>query len=238
MFYEAYEPSDRAKLFHQTADAQRGPPEQAMLDIQSHMGGGVFPNVAEHVGDITHRMAQKFDWAKGQHGIVQDKVEKTLRTLESGYGFDREMQENFESNFRFFKENGKEGFDYDTVEQFEGQARFLSLQYASEHKKVPVFNEAQMHAREAAVELGKWNFNGAITHLRWLLALCEDPDKYEEEVGKITMEEGMDNGFFMSKLTGTGPTIYPLPTSAEKYDDIDSPKRGGKKVKVRKRKAK
>lgn len=233
---EAYEPSEKAMLFDRTADAQRGPPEQAMLNIQSLLGGGVFSHVAEHVGDITHRMAQKFDWAKGQHGIVQDKVEKTLRTLESGYGFDKEMQENFQSNFRYFKENGR--MPYDTVEEYIGEARKLSTLYASEHSKVPVFNEPQMHAREAAVELGKWNFDGAITHLRWLLALCEDPDKYEEEVGKVTMGEGTDNGFFLSKLTGAGPTIYPLPTSAEEYDDIDSEKRGGAKVKVRKRKAK
>jgi hypothetical protein len=231
MFYEAYEKSDKAKLFHQTADTQRGPPEQAMLNIQSLMGGGVYPHVVEHVGDITHRMAENFDWGKGQYDLVNDKVEKTLRSLESGYGFEREMQENFESNFRFLKENGRMPFD--TVEEFIGEARKLSVLYAHEHSKIPVFNEPQMHAREAAVSLGKWKFNEAIMHLRWLATLCEDPDKYEEEVAKITMEEGTDNGFFLSQLTGSGPTIYPLPTGSKEYENIDSKKRGGPKVKVR-----
>ena len=231
MFYEAYEKSETAKLFHQTADTQRGPPEAAMLAIQSLMGGGVFPHVAEHVGDITHRMAENFDHGKGQLDLVGDKVEKTLRTLESGYGFEKEMQENFESNFRFLKEHGRMPFD--TVEQFEGQARFLSLQYAHEHSKVPVFNEPQMHAREAAVELGKWNFEGAIAHLRWLKELCDDEERYYHEVAQVTMKEGADNGFYLTQLTGRGPTIYPLPTGAKEYENIDSPKRGGADVDVR-----
>jgi hypothetical protein len=180
-------------------------------------------------------MAQKFDYGKGQLGIVADKVEKTLSTLESGYGFDKEMQENFESNFRFNKENYPEDFKFEDIRDFIGEARKLSVLYAHEHSQIPVFNEPQMHAREAAVELGKWNYDGAITHLRWLKKLTDDEEKYYEEVAKITMKEGTDNGFFMSKLTGAGPTIYPLPTSAEKYDDIDSKRRGGAKVKVRKR---
>lgn len=230
---EAYEKSEKAKLFHQTADTQRGPPEQAMLNIQSLMGGGVFSHVAEHVGDITHRMAENFDHGRGQLELVGDKVIKTLRSLESGYGFEKEMQENFESNFRFFKENGKAGFNYDTVEQFEGQARFLSLQYAHEHSKVPVFNEPQMHAREAAVELGKWNFEGAIAHLRWLKDLCDDEERYDYEVAQVTMREDADSGFYLTQLTGRGPTIYPLPTSAKEYENIDSEQRGGADVDVR-----
>jgi len=228
---EAYEPSETAKLFHTTADTQRGPPEQAMLNIQSLIGGGVYSHVVEHVGDLTHRMAEKFDWAKGGIDLVHDKVEKTLRSLESGYGFDKEMQENFESNFRFLSEHGRMPFD--TIEEFMGEARKLSVLYAHEHSKVPVFNEPQMHAREAAVELGQWNFPKAIEHLRWLQNLMKDEDKYHEEVAKVTMREGADNGFYLTQLTGSGPTIYPLPTSAEKYDDIDSPKRGGSDVKVR-----
>jgi len=230
MFYEAYEQSDKAKLFHRTADAQRGPPEQAMLNIQSLMGGGVYPHVVEHVGDITHRMAEKFDFGKGQHDLVHDKVEKTLRSLQSGYGFEKEMQENFESNFRFLKENGRMPFD--TIEEFIGEARKRSMLYASEHSKIPVFNEPQMHAREAAVSLGEWKFNKAIMHLRWLQELAADQDKYEEEVAKITMEEGTDNGFYLTQLTGSGPTIYPMPTGSKKYRNINSKKRGGPKVKV------
>jgi len=231
IMYEAHEPSEKAKLFHQTADTQRGPPEATMLKLQNLIGGGVFSFAIEHVGDITHRMAQKFDWAKGQHGIVQDKVEKTLRTLEHPYGFDKEMQENFESNFRFDTEQGR--MPYDTYEGFEGAARGLSMLYAREHNKIPVFNAAQWHARQAAIELGYWNFSKAITHLKWLKDLCDDEERYDHEVAQVTIGEDADSGFYLTQLTGRGPTIYPLPTSAEKYDDIDSPKRGGADVEVR-----
>jgi hypothetical protein len=51
------------------------------------------------------------------------------------------------------------------------------------------------------------------------------------------MAEDMDSANNMTQLLGRGPTIYPLPTSATKYDDIASAPRGGKKVNVRKRKA-
>jgi len=205
MFYEVYEQSETAKLFHQTADTQRGPPEQAMLNIQSLMGGGVFPHVAEHVGDITHRMAERFDHGRGQLDLVGDKVTKTLRSLESGYGFEKEMQENFESNFRFLKEQGRMPFD--TIEEFMGEARKRSMLYAQEHSKIPVFNEPQMHAREAAVELGKWKFDNAIAHLRWLKDLCDDEERYYEEVSKVTMGEDADTGFCLTPLTGRGPNI-------------------------------
>lgn len=47
------------------------------------------------------------------------------------------------------------------------------------------------------------------------------------------LREGTSNGVFLTKSLSAGPTIYPLPTSAEKYDDIDSKKRGGADVKVR-----
>jgi len=231
LMYEAHEPSEKAKLFHQTADAQRGPPEATMLKLQNLLGGGVFSFVIEHVGDITHRMAQKFDWAKGQHGIVQDKVEKTLRTLESGYGFDKEMQENFESNFRFNTEQGR--MPYDTFEEFEGAARGLSALYAREHSKIPVFNAPQWHARQAAIELGNWHFSKAITHLKWLLELTQDEERYDREVARVSVQEGMDNAFFMTKSISGGPTIYPLPTDAREYQDIDSKKRGGADVTVR-----
>ncbi len=227
---EDYKISDTAKLFHLTADAQRGPPEATMLRLQSLLGGGVLSHMLEHVGDITHRMTEKFDFGKGQIGIVQDKVEKTLRTLESGYGFEKEMMENFESNFNYRKENGDSKFD--TLHEFINAARRLSVIYAHEHSQIPVFNEPQMHAREAAVALGEWNFTKSITHLRWLLYLTQDDDKYNQEVSQVTMKEGTDNGFYLTQLTGSGPTIYPLPQNSKEYQTIDSKKRGGADVDV------
>jgi hypothetical protein len=228
---EQREMSQTGKLFDTVADAQRGAPEHKMLQLQSLLGGGVLSYVVEHVGDITHRMSQNFDFAKGQIDLVQDKVEKTLRTLEHGYGFEKEMMENFRSNFSFRKERGEA--KHATVEEFINAAKKLSMEYAFEHRRVPVFNEPQKRARAAAVALGEWKFKEAILHLRWLLNLTEDPEAYREAVSQVTMEEGTDNAFFLSPMKGRGPTIYPLPSSAKKYRDIDSKRRGGAKVKVR-----
>ena len=50
---------------------------------------------------------------------------------------------------------------------------------------------------------------------------------------KRRVKEGTDNAFYLSSLKGKGPTIYPLPSSAKDYENIDSEKRGGAKVKVR-----
>ena len=49
--------------------------------------------------------------------------------------------------------------------------------------------------------------------------------------GKI--HEGMDNAFFLSKDLSSGPTTYPVPKGSREYEDIDSERRGGAKVKVR-----
>jgi len=231
MVREQMEKSDTAKLFDQTATAQRGLPERKMVELQFLLGGGVLSFVVEHVGDLTHRMTEKFDFMRGGHEYVSDKAAKTLRVLEHGYGFRREMMENFQSNFRFRTEKGTQEFD--SLEEFITAGKKLSREYAFEHRKIPVFNDPQKRARAAAIALGEWRFRDAIANLRWLLKLTEDENAYREAVSQVTMKEGTDNAFFLSTLKGKGPTIYPLPSSAKKYQDIDSEKRGGAKVKVR-----
>ena len=52
--------------------------------------------------------------------------------------------------------------------------------------------------------------------------------------GKI--HEGMDNAFFLSKDLSSGPTVYPVPPASREYENINSKRRGGKKIKVKKRK--
>ena len=49
----------------------------------------------------------------------------------------------------------------------------------------------------------------------------------------LKVTEGMDNAFFLSKDLSSGPTIYPVPDDSKEYEDIDSERRGGAKVKVR-----
>ena len=229
---EQREISPTAKLFDKTASTQRGEPEMAMLQLQHMTGGGVFPYVLEHVGDLTHRMSEMFDFLKGGRSNVQDKVEKTLRTLEHGYGFEKEMQENFRSNYSFRTERGEVQIPF---EQWIEEIKQLSKAYADAHRKVPVFNNVQRTARTAAIALGEWNFDLSRTALRNLKGLLDEGTRYEEEVAKVDQQttEGMDAGTFLSKDLPSGVTGYPVPTDSSVYKNINSKRRGGAKVKVR-----
>ena len=62
----------KEKAFFELADSQRGTPEQAMLKVTRLIGGGVYGYVAEHVGDLTHRMSENFKFLKGGKENVLD----------------------------------------------------------------------------------------------------------------------------------------------------------------------
>lgn len=227
--------SEIDKLFDKTATAQRGEPERAMMQIQLLAGGGVFPWVVEHVGDLTHRMSESFDFFKGGRENVQDKVEKTLRTLTHRYGFEREMKENFESNYEYRVERGDIDPEKVSHAQYVEQIKDLSKAYAAAHRKIPVFNNVQRTARTAAIALGEWNFKLARVALWNLKGLLDDGNRYEEEMAIVDQQttEGMDAGTFLSKDLPQGVTGYPLPQDSKDYVNINSERRGGAKVKVR-----
>jgi len=143
---------------------QRGAPEAAMVKVQATTGGGVLNPVVEHVGDITHRMTEatalSFDMG---YEFVAPKVTRGLHALTSGYGFEREMLENIAANARFAKENPQYG-PVRTAEELDAALKV----YADEHRKLPVYNEMQRAARDAAVAIGEKNWAAAIKELRTL----------------------------------------------------------------------
>ncbi len=55
---------------------------------------------------------------------------------------------------------------------------------------------------------------------------------YEVLESDEEFDEGMDSGNFLSKDLSSGPTIYPVPQNSREYENIDSPRRGGAKVRV------
>lgn len=177
--------SEKGKMFARTANAQRGEPEIIMVQLQHKLGGGVYSFVIEHVGDLTHRMTEHFDFLKGQRGNIEDKVRKTLRILEQGYGFEREHRENMENNFRVRKERNPES----TFEEFKSTILEFANRYADAHRKIPVFNEAQRRARQAAIDLGEYDFDSARRNLNWLADLVKDKDRYYQEVSKVEEEQ-------------------------------------------------
>ena len=149
-------PENVVKAFLAIADMQRGKPEFAMLRVQKVMGGGVLSPVVEHVGDLTHRMTEHADAGYWLEDIIQEKVKRGLMYLTHGYGFEREMKENMRSN----------GTDAELLDQ-------KLLEYAKEHEKIPVYNIAQYHGREAAVALGYKDWDKSIQHLQALKGMLD-----------------------------------------------------------------
>lgn len=166
--------------FNNLADSQRGIPEITMTKIQNFAGGGVLPHLLEHIGDLTHRMSQKYVTETEIENAIEylnPKIKSALLSLR-GNNFVREVQENTRSNYKYFVER-KEGFKekYPKIEDFLKEYTKLLNDYATAHAKLPVYNQAQLLAREAAVALG---------HQRY--ADCE---KYLTKLDKMINETGM-----------------------------------------------
>ena len=178
-------PEGRAKFMHKNvAEVQRGKPESAMIKAQFANGGGVLNPVVEHVGDLTHRMSEEVTSETGGYGYVKDKVEKALRWLTRPYGFRREFVENIESNAKVMGENPADRLAKVTA---------ALEKYADEHRKIPVFNDVQRWARDAAVLVGEKRFAKAVEELQKLKAETDKgPEAWAakaKEVDRTAVEE-------------------------------------------------
>jgi len=144
-----YLEGDAGDAFNNLASQQRGDPELAMINAQKVLGGGVMSHALEHVGDLTHRMSEKGGFFGSEY--VRPKVESVLRSLKSGYGFAREHLENMAgSKISPESENA------------------VLNRYANEHSKLPVYNKNQELGRDAAIALGKKDFDTATQKLEKL----------------------------------------------------------------------
>lgn len=163
-------PPEVAEKFMAVADMQRGAPEMAMLRVQHVMGGGVLSPVVEHVGDLVHRMTEHADVPMYLEDIIEEKVNRGLRYLTHGYGFEREMKENMRANKT----------DAEKLDQ-------MLLQYSKEHEKLPVYNVAHYHGREAAIALGYKDWDKAIEHLKVLKGML-DAGNYNRAAGSFIQD--------------------------------------------------
>lgn len=162
-------PDEVAWAFNRVGDAQRGAPEQAMLSAQRAVGGGVLNPVIEHVGDLTHRMTHHIGYNATYPDLVREKTQRGLYYLKHPYGFEREMRQNLENNAAV---NGV------SVEAMEQQMDTALARYAQEHEKLPVYNRPQWLAREAAVSVGRKDWDRAGDLLRELDELAKS-DSWE-----------------------------------------------------------
>lgn len=149
--------SDQFKtVLDSAASVQRAYPESTMLHAKRRIGSGLYTHSMEHIGDLTHRIAER----GGEFGteFVKPKVETQLRHLTWPYGYEREMREQIASNNQFRAEEGKPLLSEENLHE-------IGHQYSEAHATVPVYNEPMHHARAAAMSLGLRRFDDTVQSL-------------------------------------------------------------------------
>lgn len=149
-------------LFVELADGQRNKPEMKMLECQRNMGGGVLSHLLEHVGDLTHRMSERTFVRNNSFEstvyYVKPKVENAINSFQQELPFAEEHKQNMEANYSSYNKG-------ETFEEWNNKINNLAQEYSDLHSELTVYNKLQYAAREAAVELGKMNFDKVVEHL-------------------------------------------------------------------------
>lgn len=179
-------------LFEALSYAQRGKPEDAMLALQMSDLAQLHGYMAEHIGDLTHRMSESIPFMRGGYGPVKEKVDRGLRFLLSGnrgiMPFDEDVAQQVANNVQYLTEHGRPI----TESQAWDKIKSLSSSYANEHAKLPVFNQAQEIAQQAAISIGNMKYGDAADYLQDLsLMLDAGPDEWSRHamsLGKLTDE--------------------------------------------------
>lgn len=176
------------------ARAQRGLPEAMAVSMRANPGlfnaTGAFTYLAEHVGDLTHRLTEGGgEWCGFGCSTVWEKVSRALRYFRNGHGLAREMETNLRNNHTCREEDGRTTL---TLAEFTAEFAKGAKRYADAHAALPVWNEAQWHAREAAVALGRHDHRELKRHLEALEArLLLGRDSWELWAGEVTLRDGL-----------------------------------------------
>jgi hypothetical protein len=183
--------SNAIKAFDGLAKGQLGKPENmggaCNGNPNIHHGAGLYAWDTEHIGDLTHRMADGEHVVHGNcgYGTVAPKVRKALRYLRNEYGHEREIMDNIRNNFEYRKEDGRY---HGTYEQFFEELKQAGRVYANAHAALTVYNEAQWNARQAAVEVGLMNFPQVEIHLAALEKNLGDPKTWAAYAGLVMID--------------------------------------------------
>ena len=174
--------------FKELAKQQRGKPEMAMLQVQNAYGGGILNPVVEHGGDVINRMnpAHPYGWAIDE---TLKKLDRVIGYLRSPYGFHREYTENLRANAKY-KSRTTRKFDITTdkppadpygEDEYREEIEKKLKEYGDAHAELPVYNEAQWLAREAAVAVGNTEWSRAARYYEKLRDILEnEPERTKE----------------------------------------------------------
>jgi hypothetical protein len=165
--YGPVAPPPVVAAFEKLADDQRGRPESAMLRIQDLTGGGMVHQLVEGIGDLTNRMAKGAGWGYDHIDNVSDKVRAGIRNLRQG---DRGPQAEYD---RIMRSNAE--FKGVPLAEYQKQIEDALEKYAAEHGKLKVYNRVQWLGRQAAVFVGKRDWEYALMSLTSLDQLLHKP---------------------------------------------------------------
>lgn len=181
------------KAFSDLARAQRGRPEAMAVSLRTNPGlfnaTGVFTSLAEHVGDLTHRMTEHGgDFTGFGYQTVSEKVARGLRYLRDWEVIERQVETNLGNNHHYRLEDARTTL---SLAEFREEFVHAAGRYADAHAELPVWNEAQWHAREAAVALGRLRFDDMEVHLiRIDENLAPGPAHWRAWAGEASMLDG------------------------------------------------
>ena len=191
-------PPDVVEAFESLGEQQRGTPEMAMTTYQG-VNPGMQGYLMEHAGDLTHRMSHMAKHGYDGRIEVGEKVPKLLRNLKRESLRDSEGGDTVEASLRVNAET--RGGDAEVLAKEESAAR---SKYVAAHKKLPVYNEAQYSAREAAIAIGERRYEDAEFHLGAL--------------NKIVGDAGYAERVFEYERDGRGGLVQWLPPEITKVE--------------------
>lgn len=173
--------------FNDLAHQQRTKPERYVSSRKSQISQ-LFNYDMMHCQDIIHRMSESVFFLEGG----MDNVEKKVRRLISSLHRDsewmpwlEEVKQQVESNRKFREKQGinDELYYYKDLIQY-------GKEWANEMAQLPVYNELQYHAREAAINLGNLRVDESLKHLYKINdALEEGPEKYTKRVIEYNLDK-------------------------------------------------
>lgn len=184
------------EAFEALAKGQRyGPPEKlggASLYNKGIQVSGLYSGLTEHVGDITNRMAKSWDFYHGSFGNVREKIDLGLRRLTGN-----EIRGQVERNYAFMSHPDRDTDGYQDSPRFIGTLKdwitfwtTAGARYADAHAALTVWNEAQWHAREAAVSSGRLDFTAAQRHLTALHDHLGSEQDWITYAGQVSVADG------------------------------------------------
>jgi hypothetical protein len=154
--------------FIELADLQRGYPEIKMVETQKFIGGGHLCEQIEHIGDLTHRISQRtyINSEKIEHslGDIKSKIENGIDKLSTNDVSLERFENRLESNFNhLLKHDLLENIT--SFKDFKDKSIAMLTEYSKLHSELPVYNIVQLNARDAAVNLGLFKFDAALSNL-------------------------------------------------------------------------